>query len=66
MNLVYSNNRNDVDVCDYVKIKDGTVHCVVSLDKDRVCIQTIKGDVWILKENIIEVNPHLNFDFLKN
>lgn len=61
MNLVYSNNKNDVDTCDYVKIENGTVFLVISLDKEYVCVRTVEGDVWIPRNSIMEVNPHLKY-----
>jgi len=65
MNLKYSTDRNDVESGDYVQIKTGLTHLVVSLDTVYVCIRTLNGDVWTLKTDIVAVNPHLKpVDFL--
>jgi preprotein translocase subunit YajC len=66
MDLKYSTNRNDVEPGDYVEIQGGFSHEVMSLNNDYVCIRTIKGDVWILKTNIVAVNPHLKKDIEVN
>lgn len=51
-------NRKHINPGNYVQIKTGTVHLVISIDNDYICIRTLKGDIWISKTEVVSFNSN--------